>query len=123
MRHKIPESPMQTAPQDATEVLLKVGQKGWPDHFWMVGHWASDLSGEEQPPFQGWFYNNGSAFTPVTPLAWAPLDWASRAGAEAMRERAAKLADKWQWYDMLTGAIEVGLPRMAAAIRALPIEE
>lgn len=26
-----------------------------PDHSVCVAHWASDLSGEEQPPYQGWF--------------------------------------------------------------------
>lgn len=25
-----------------------------------IAHWACDLSGEEQPPFRGWFRDNGS---------------------------------------------------------------
>lgn len=25
-------------------------------YYTAVGHWAQDLSGEEQPPFSGWFY-------------------------------------------------------------------
>lgn len=37
-------------------------------------HWASDLSGEEQPPFQGWFVPNtaGRGFVQVQPIAWQP---------------------------------------------------
>ena len=38
-------------------------------------HWASDLSGEEQPPYRGWFRRNenGVGFAQVYPLHWRPL--------------------------------------------------
>jgi hypothetical protein len=44
-----------------------------------VAHWASDLSGEEQPPFEGWFRDQGTAngkqFAQIVPdpIAWRPL--------------------------------------------------
>lgn len=50
--------PIETAPKNATDVRLKNadGEK--------VGHYAEDLSGSEQPPFQGWF---GRVMCPVHP--------------------------------------------------------
>lgn len=67
-----------TAPKNATEVLLLVprGGKGWPTMRAVVGHWASDLSGSEQPAFQGWFYDTGYGFQQLDkdPTHWAPLN-------------------------------------------------
>lgn len=39
-------------------------------------HWASDLSGEDQPPFQGWFVPNtpGRGFVQVLPVSWQPME-------------------------------------------------
>lgn len=37
-------------------------------------HWASDLSGEEQPAFQGWFVPcPGGGYSQVHPVEWQPL--------------------------------------------------
>lgn len=37
-------------------------------------HWASDLSGEEQPSFRGFFVPCGDGFSQIgTPIAWRPL--------------------------------------------------
>jgi hypothetical protein len=36
-------------------------------------HWASDLSGSEQPAFQGWFVQSGRSFVGVTPTHWLSL--------------------------------------------------
>ncbi len=44
-----PWQPIETAPKNATTVRLRNGVRE------LEGHWASDLSGSEQPPFQGWF--------------------------------------------------------------------
>jgi hypothetical protein len=34
-------------------------------------HWASDLSGEEQPAFEGYFIPSGSGFVEIAkPIAW-----------------------------------------------------
>lgn len=66
-----PWQPMATAPKNATwvEVLL-------PDHTVVNAHWAEDMSGEEQPPFRGWFASSASltSFREVpAPIAWRPL--------------------------------------------------
>lgn len=39
-------------------------------------HWASDLSGEDQPAFQGWFVPcaSGDGFVQVQPVAWQPIE-------------------------------------------------
>ena len=39
-------------------------------------HWASDLSGEEQPPFEGWFVKAGedrNVGVNGTPIAWRKI--------------------------------------------------
>lgn len=68
---------MDRAPKDCTHVhLLMDGGVTVKD-----AHWAEDLSGEEQPPFRGWFvavkdgtgkflYNRE---VPGEPCAWAPV--------------------------------------------------
>lgn len=41
---------IESAPQNATWVEVKLA-----DGSMCRAHWACDLSGEEQPPFRGWF--------------------------------------------------------------------
>lgn len=40
-------------------------------------HYACDMSGEEQPPFRGWFESVGEGssrwFSGVDPVAWRPI--------------------------------------------------
>lgn len=36
-------------------------------------HYACDLSGENQPPFEGWFERRGTYFSAVEPVAWRLL--------------------------------------------------
>jgi hypothetical protein len=61
--------PMEQAPKDATWVEVQT-----VDGDVVKAHWASDTSGEEQPPFEGWFMDNGgSHFTEVKPVHWRPL--------------------------------------------------
>lgn len=43
--------PMSTAPKNCTHVQVRMRDGTIHDD----AHWASDLSGEEQPPFEGWF--------------------------------------------------------------------
>jgi hypothetical protein len=60
---------MDTAPKNATEVEVLTR-----DDKIVVAHWASDLSGEEQPPFRGWFVRKASYFGEIeTPKEWRPL--------------------------------------------------
>lgn len=69
--------PMESAPKDAT---------------WFIGllasgevcrvHYASDLSGSEQPPFQGFFRQTGRAsYAGCDPTHWLPLPPTSAARA------------------------------------------
>ncbi len=67
---------MDSAPKDATDVLLKVPDPSRLGGFAVkIGHWAEDLSGSEQPPFRGWFENLGSYMSGIQPepIQWAPL--------------------------------------------------
>lgn len=86
--------PMDTAPKDATEILLSVEGAGSPA--WIVAHWAQDLSGEEQPPFRGWFRRNAYGFREVgtTPLGWLPLP----------ENRSWKLKEGERWCDRALAA-------------------
>jgi hypothetical protein len=61
---------METAPKDASWVQVKL-----PDLTIIEAHWASNLSGEEQPPFQGWFKRDGSSgyIGVPTPILWRPV--------------------------------------------------
>lgn len=59
---------IETAPRNATEieVMMENGEI-------LVAHWACDLSGEEQPPFRGWFTRKTGCdyFTGIpTPALW-----------------------------------------------------
>lgn len=59
--------PMSTAPRDATWIVARVegAQRVLRVHF------AQDLSGEEQPAFSGWFYQQGNSFFEAPHLdAW-----------------------------------------------------
>jgi hypothetical protein len=47
--------PIRTAPHNATWVDVKM-----KDGRVLRAHWASDLSGEDQPAFEGWFVDAGS---------------------------------------------------------------
>lgn len=63
--------PMDEAPKNATWVFVRL-----PDGAEVAAHWASDLSGEEQPPFEGWFVGgkHTSGFRQVKdPVLWRPL--------------------------------------------------
>ncbi|WAJ27157.1 hypothetical protein [Antarcticirhabdus aurantiaca] len=72
--------PMESAPKDGKEVILRIPARGWPDHYQQIAHWADDMSGEEQPPFRGWFRNTGYGYAEVAdPTGWRPLT-ASPAG-------------------------------------------
>jgi hypothetical protein len=64
--------PMSTAPRNATDIRVKL-KSGM---VYERAHWASDLSGEEQPPFEGWFVERGdkSGFESIPePVAWMPV--------------------------------------------------
>lgn len=61
--------PIRSGPHNLTHVEVK-DQNGdvYPD-----AHWASDRSGEEQPPFEGWFAPAGSGFRQIeNPQYWRP---------------------------------------------------
>lgn len=64
--------PIEIAPKRAKELILKVPYKSKPGYRRVIGHWASNLSGEEQPPFQGWFYDDGYGYSEISP---APTGW------------------------------------------------
>lgn len=63
-------SRMDCAPKDVTwvEVETTGGEL-------CEAHWASDLSGEDQPPFRGWFTGDGrnGPFRQIHPIHWRPL--------------------------------------------------
>jgi hypothetical protein len=60
---------MESAPKNATWVEVDTGTRI------VRAHWASNLSGEEQPPFEGWFEDKGSYFAAVfpSPIRWRPI--------------------------------------------------
>jgi hypothetical protein len=75
--------PIETAPKGRDVVVLTKNRAGC--HGYLIAHWASDLSGEEQPPFEGWFWWTGFDFRQVPTsdlLKWADLP---EAYEEAMR--------------------------------------
>lgn len=59
---------MTTAPLGGREVQVKLD-----DGRVMVAHYAVDTSGEDQPPYKGWFRRTETACLEVTPVAWRPL--------------------------------------------------
>lgn len=61
---------IKTAPKDATEVSVRLSD----GTIYERAHWASNLSGEEQPPFEGWFVRAGSYFAGIPdPVEWRPI--------------------------------------------------
>lgn len=61
--------PISTAPKNASWVQVKMA-----DGRVLKAHWASNLSGEEQPPFEGWFIDKKTYFLGIqTPEQWKPL--------------------------------------------------
>lgn len=67
---------MESAPRDATEILVCATTKVRGVTALYVAHWAHDSSGEEQPSFgPGWFFWTGWSFhsLPATPSHWMPL--------------------------------------------------
>lgn len=58
--------PISDAPRNATWINVRM-----KDGTVQRAHWASDLSGEEQPPFEGWFVRDGESFRQIAqPMAW-----------------------------------------------------
>jgi hypothetical protein len=66
---------MATAPKNARDVRVKLAGGRVVER----AHWASDLTGEEQPAFQGWFEpikdSNGAFlhYAEVQPVFWMPV--------------------------------------------------
>jgi hypothetical protein len=60
--------PIATAPKDASWHLVRNEKKKE-----FLAHWASDLSGSEQPPFQGWFERVGDLY--FSRLEPQPTEW------------------------------------------------
>lgn len=60
-----------TGPKTAKLVMLLL-----PDGTEKEGHWACDLSGEEQPAFRGWFTRCGGSpdYYQIYPTHWRPKD-------------------------------------------------
>lgn len=68
--------PMTSAPKNATEIRVRMADGSVIER----AHWASDMSGEEQPPFRGWFKpifrSDGSVsfYADIgEPAAWMPV--------------------------------------------------
>lgn len=73
----VPWQTISTAPKNGTSIEVQmISGKVYED-----AHWASDLSGEEQPPFEGWFVPVKSSvdgrvmgFSQIaTPKLWRPI--------------------------------------------------
>jgi hypothetical protein len=62
--------PIDTAPKDASWIIVLV-----PSGNVHRAHWASDLSGEEHPAFQGWFIHRSRTFFVLgePPTHWIPM--------------------------------------------------
>lgn len=58
--------PINTAPVNGTTFVARL--KDGTVH--KECHWASDLSGEYQPPFEGWFVANEKSYTEIHPIEW-----------------------------------------------------
>lgn len=67
--------PMDTAPTTGPIVWVRVKCR---DGRVTTAHFAEDLSGDEQPPFRGWFESVGKGFghffSHVSPVGWTPLE-------------------------------------------------
>lgn len=59
-------NPIKTIPKDCTEVII-LSENGKE----YTGHYACNLSGEEQPAFEGIFYKTGNYYSEVPrPISW-----------------------------------------------------
>lgn len=68
--------PMETAPMNGTEVLLKVKARAGDSGKFLVGHWMPGGHCIEDHPAieQGWYFWNGRMFDKAAePIAWAAL--------------------------------------------------
>ena len=66
--------PMSEAPEDASWIVAWF-KRGWSVYPLAV-HYASDLSGSEQPSYQGWFQTWGDGFSQVRMadcIGWEPI--------------------------------------------------
>ncbi len=61
-------SDMSCAPKDSTWIEVETTGGNI-----VRAHWASDMSGEEQPPFEGWFVKRGDTFYQIQPIHWRAL--------------------------------------------------
>lgn len=68
--------PISSAPRNATNVQLRVPTNRGRGFHVVIGHYAQDLSGSEQPPFKGWFRETGWGFVGIEPepTHWAPYE-------------------------------------------------
>lgn len=65
--------PMSSAPCRGYPILQIRGREN-DGRIFEPMHWASDLSGEEQPAFEGWFVPMGEkSWAQVHPVEWQPL--------------------------------------------------
>lgn len=68
--------PMDTAPKDGREILLKVEQRAGIPGKCLVGHWMrGGHCIEDHPPIEaGWYFWTGRMFdAPSKPVGWRPL--------------------------------------------------
>jgi hypothetical protein len=61
--------PMRTAPKGGMHIRCMVADGTIHDDV----HWASNLTGEEQPGFQGWFIPIKNGFQQILPTAWQDI--------------------------------------------------
>lgn len=68
--------PMEEAPRDGSEILLKVERRAGAPGCFLIGHWMpGGHCIEDHPPIdQGWYFWNGCMFDKAAePISWAPL--------------------------------------------------
>lgn len=63
--------PISTAPQGGFPILHVRG-RSLKGRIYDRMHFARDLSGDEQPPFEGWF--DSATYNQVDPFEWQPID-------------------------------------------------
>jgi hypothetical protein len=89
--------PLTSAPKDATEILALIDLNG--ELTTKVIHHAQDLSGEEQPPFSGWFYEvkDGAHryfnYVRGEIVGWLPVDVKRFAALSATNEAKAEASN------------------------------
>lgn len=98
--------PIKTAPRNASWVDVLMG-----DGTVQRAHWASDLSGEDQPPFEGWFVNRGTYFEGIPePVAWRPCSGGQPTGTPVEAEKTCRTCRWARWERDKLGRI---MPRQA----------